>query len=324
MHTGGEPVRIVTAGWPDVQGQTILEKRANVRTHHDHYRRFLMFEPRGHYDMYGVLPVAPSHPDADLAVLFMHNEGWSTMCGHAVIALGRWAVDEGLVTMAEPTTVVKIECPCGLVVATVEVDDGKAGAVSFESVPSFLLAGDCKVELPSYGTVTFDVAYGGAFYAIADCRHLGLEFGRSAARSFIDAATELSAAVRKAIPLSHPASPDLAFLYGSILTDGGDGISQPTRNVCVFAEAEVDRSPTGSGVTARLAAMHAKGEIGLGEERIFESIVGSRFTGSVVRAITEGPHDAVVANVGGRAFYSGRAEFTLENEDELGKGFLVR
>ena len=324
MHTGGEPVRIVTAGWPEVPGHTTLDKRANVRAHHDHYRRFLMFEPRGHADMYGVLPVAPSHPEADLAVLFMHNEGWSTMCGHAVIALGRWAVDEGLVTAVEPTTVVKIECPCGLVVATVEVDGGKAGAVSFESVPSFLLAGDRTVELAAHGTVSFDVAYGGAFYAIADCRQFSLEFGRSPARSFVDAATALSAAVREAVPLSHPASPDLAFLYGSILTDGGDGRSRPTRNVCVFAEAEVDRSPTGSGVTVRLAAMHAKGEIGLDDERIFESIVGSRFSGSVMRETREGPHAAIVANVGGRAFYSGSAEFRLEEGDELGQGFLVR
>ena len=197
MHTGGEPVRIVTAGWPDVPGDTILEKRAYVRAHHDHYRKFLMFEPRGHADMYGVLPVAPSHPQADLAVLFMHNEGWSTMCGHAVIALGRWAVDEGLVAAVEPVTIVKIECPCGLVVATVEVDGAKAGAVSFESVPSFLLAGDRTVELPSHGTVAFDVAYGGAFYAIADCRQFGLEFGRSPARSFVDAATALSAAISR-------------------------------------------------------------------------------------------------------------------------------
>ena len=324
MHTGGEPVRIVTAGWPEVPGHTTLEKRAYVRAHQDHYRKFLMFEPRGHADMYGVLPVTPSHPEADLAVLFMHNEGWSTMCGHAVIALGRWAVDEGLVAAVEPLTIVKIECPCGLVVATVEVDGGKAGAVSFESVPSFLLAGDRTVELPAHGTVAFDVAYGGAFYAIADCRQFGLEFGRSPARSFVDAATALSAAVREAVPLSHPASPDLAFLYGSILTDGGDGRSRPTRNVCVFAEAEVDRSPTGSGVTARLAAMHAKGEIGLDDERIFESIVGSRFSGSVMRETREGPHAAIVANVGGRAFYSGRADFRLEGGDDLGRGFLLR
>lgn len=325
MHTGGEPVRIVTGGYPPVPAGTILEKRAYVRDHLDHLRRILMFEPRGHYDMYGVLPVEPDLPGADLAVLFMHNEGYSTMCGHAVVALGRYAVDQGIVEKKEPLTTVNIEAPCGLVVASVEVVDGKAGAVSFESVPAFLFARDREVALPGAGAIRFDIAYGGAFYALADCQQFGLEFGRDRARDFVDAATALTDRVKAEFPLSHPAHADLGFLYGTILTDGKDVFSsEPTRNVCVFAEAEVDRSPTGSGVTARLAAMHAKGQIGVGETRVFESIVGSRFTGSVVRTTTEGGHSAVVARVGGRAFYSGKAEFAVEPDDELGRGFLLR
>ncbi len=178
MHTGGEPVRIVTGGYPPIPRGTILQKRAWVRENLDHLRRLLMFEPRGHYDMYGALLVEPDLPGADLAVLFMHNEGYSTMCGHAVIALGRYAVDHGIVPAVEPLTTVAIEAPCGLVVASVEVKDGKAGAVSFESVPAFLFARDQAVDLPGYGRIDFDVAYGGAFYALADCRRFGLEFGR--------------------------------------------------------------------------------------------------------------------------------------------------
>lgn len=324
MHTGGEPVRIVTAGYPPIPAGTILEKRAWVRANLDHLRRMLMFEPRGHYDMYGVLPVEPDLPGADLAVLFMHNEGYSTMCGHAVIALGRYAVDRGIVAAVEPVTTVGIECPCGLVVASVEVKDGKAGAVSFESVPAFLFAADRSVRLERWGEVTFDIAYGGAFYALADCRQFGLEFGKSRARDFVDAATALTERVKAEIPLAHPDHADLGFLYGSILTDGGDGIDEPTRNVCVFAEAEVDRSPTGSGVTARLAAMHARGSIDIGQTRRFESIVGSVFTGAVARTTEAGPHRAIVARVGGRAHYSGKAEYWLEDGDALGRGFLVR
>jgi proline racemase len=324
MHTGGEPVRIVTSGYPPVPKGTILQKRAWVRDNLDHLRRLLMFEPRGHYDMYGVLLVEPDLPGADIAVLFMHNEGYSTMCGHAVIALGRYAVEQGYVTAVEPVTTVNIECPCGLVVASVEVKGGKAGAVSFESVPAFLFAGDQSVTLDRYGPIGFDVAYGGAFYALADCRQFGLEFGRSRARDFVDAATALTEAVRTAVPLSHPDHDDLAFLYGSILTDGGDGSDRPTRNVCVFAEAEVDRSPTGSGVTARLAAMFAKGELELGQTRVFESMVGSRFIGSAARTTSAGQHPAVVARVGGHAFYSGKAEYWLEEGDELGRGFLLK
>lgn len=324
MHTGGEPVRIVTGGYPPIPKGTILEKRAWVRENVDHLRRLLMFEPRGHYDMYGALLVEPDLPDADLAVLFMHNEGYSTMCGHAVIALGRYAVDEGMVQVREPVTIVNIEAPCGLVTASVEVKDGKAGAVSFESVPAFLFAQDQATDLPGFGTVGFDIAYGGAFYALADCRQFGLEFGRNRVRDFVDAATALTERLKADFPLAHPDHPDLAFLYGTILTDGGLGQDAPTRNVCVFADAEVDRSPTGSGVTARLASMYAKGEIALGESRSFESIVGSRFTGAVARAVRAGTHDAIIARVGGRAFYSGRAEFWLEEDDELGRGFLLR
>lgn len=324
MHTGGEPVRIVTAGYPPIPKGTILEKRAWVRDHLDHLRKLLMFEPRGHYDMYGALLVEPDLPQADLAVLFMHNEGYSTMCGHAVIALGRYAVDHGLVEPCEPLTTVAIEAPCGLVVASVEVAGGKAGAVSFESVPAFLFARDRAVDLPGHGSITFDVAYGGAFYALADCRQFGLAFGRDRVLDFVDAATALTRKLKAEFPLSHPDHADLAFLYGTILTDGGDGRERPTRNVCVFAEAEVDRSPTGSGVTARLAAMHARGEVGIGETRTFESIVGSRFTGAVARTTVADPHDAIVARVGGRAFYSGTAEFTLEEDDDLGRGFLLK
>ncbi|TPM53564.1 proline racemase [Mesorhizobium sp. B2-2-3] len=325
MHTGGEPLRIVTGGYPDIPKGTILEKRAHVRDHLDHLRKILMFEPRGHYDMYGALLVEPDLPGADLAVLFMHNEGYSTMCGHAIVALGRYAVDEGLVAKREPVTMVNIEAPCGMVIASVEVRDGKAGAVSFESVPAFLFARDRRIELPGYGAIGFDIAYGGAFYALADCHQFGLEFGRDRVRDFVDAATALTERLKQEFPLSHPDHVDLAFLYGTILTDGRDTFSgEPTKNVCVFAEAQVDRSPTGSGVTARLAAMHAKGEIATGQTRTFESIAGSRFSGAVARMAKAGPHEAIIARVGGRAYYCGRAEFIVEPDDELGRGFLLR
>lgn len=325
MHTGGEPLRIVTGGYPPLPKGTILEKRAHVRDNLDHLRRLLMFEPRGHADMYGALLVEPDLPGADLAVLFMHNEGYSTMCGHAIVALGRYAVDAGLVEPRTPVTRVNIECPCGLVAADVELRDGKAGAVSFESVPAFLFARDATVAVPGHGDVVFDIAYGGAFYALADCRRFGLEFGRDPVRAFVDAADALTAQVKAAIPVAHPDHDDLAYLYGSILTDGADGAGgRPTRNICVFADRQVDRSPTGSGVTARIAAMHARGEIGEGETRLFESMVGSRFEGSVARKAKAGALDAVTVRVSGRAHYSGRAEFRLEEDDALGRGFLVR
>ncbi|KGF68360.1 proline racemase [Hoeflea sp. BAL378] len=325
MHTGGEPLRIVTGGYPDLPRGTILEKRAHVRDNLDHLRKILMFEPRGHADMYGALLVEPDLPGADLAVLFMHNEGYSTMCGHAIIALGRYAVDQGLVPAGEDVTVVNIECPCGLVRAEVAMRDGRPAEVSFESVPSFLFARDRVLTLVKWGKVTFDIAYGGAFYALADARQFGLKFGRDPVAAFVEAADSLTRAVQAAIPLGHPDAPDLAFLYGTILTDGRDAWSeQPTRNVCVFADRQVDRSPTGSGVTARLAAMQARGQIAAGQERIFLSITGSRFSGRVASLTRAGSHSAITATVSGRAFYSGKAEFVIEDEDPLAEGFLVR
>jgi proline racemase len=323
MHTGGEPLRIVTSGYPPLPKGTILEKRAHVRDNLDHLRKVLMFEPRGHHDMYGALLVEPDLPGADLAVLFMHNEGYSTMCGHAVIALGRYAVDKGLVAAKELVTRVNIECPCGIVIADVEVKNGKAGNVSFESVPAFLFAKDMDLDLGDFGPVIFDIAYGGAFYCLIDAAQFGLELGVSSIRDFTDAADALTQAA-KSIALEHPESADLAFLYGTIITDGGDGKDAPSKNICIFADRELDRSPTGSGVTARLAAMHAKGSIGICEQRIFESVTGARFTGEVARAASLGPHQAIVARVGGRAHYTGEATFVIEADDPLGGGFLIR
>lgn len=325
MHTGGEPLRIITGGYPDIPKGTILQKRKYVRDHLDHLRRILMFEPRGHFDMYGALLVEPDLPDADLAVLFLHNEGYSTMCGHAIIALGRYAVDQGLVEKREPETIVRIEAPCGLVTAHVAVEAGKAGNVAFDSVPCFLFAGEQKIDLEGKQRLTYDIAYGGAFYALADCRQFGLDFGRDRLRDFVDAADSLTAAVKARGGLAHPDHDDLAFLYGTILTDGNESDPETaTRNICVFADSQVDRSPTGSGVSARLAAQFARGQVEVGRARRFESFAGSTFGGSVVRKTQAGPHDAIIARVSGRAFYSGKSEFIVEPDDELGRGFLLR
>jgi proline racemase len=325
MHTGGEPVRIVRGGYPNVVGATILDKRRYAREHLDHLRRFLMFEPRGHADMYGALLVEPSLPDADLAVLFLHNAGYSTMCGHAVIALGRYAVDYGLVEKTEPVTHVAIECPCGMVRASVEVHDDMSGRVAFESVPAFILASRVPVVVPGVGTVMTDVSYGGAFYALADAAQLGLNARTSRVRDLVDAATALTEAVRAAVSLEHPEHNDLAFLYGSILTDGRERPEEgPSRNICVFADAEVDRSPTGSGVTARMAARVAKGTLELGQSCLFESLTGAVFEGEAVATTRCGDRPAVTVRVSGQAHYSGAGRYWLDVGDTIGRGFLLR
>jgi proline racemase len=320
MHTGGEPTRIIVDGWPKFEGKTLLEKRREAKERFDHLRRGLMLEPRGHDGMYGALLVEPDHPQADLAVLFMHNEGYSTMCGHATIALARWAVDSGRVPRCEPETVVRLQCPCGLVTARVAAD----GRVRFESVPAFAYALDRIAPTRTWGPVTVDIAYGGAFYAFLSADSIGLDLRSSPMPAIVDAGEEIARAAAEAIAIEHPDEPDLAFLYGTILTDGGDGKEKPSRNVCIFAGRQVDRSPTGSGVTARMGLQLARRKAWPGEEHMFESCTGTIFTGRIVReAPSVSDRKAVIVEVGGRAHQTGEARFWFDADDPLREGFTL-
>jgi len=324
MHTGGEPVRIITGGYPRLLGRTILDKRREARELHDQIRRLLMREPRGHPDMYGAVLVEPDHPDADLAVLFMHNEGYSTMCGHAVIALGRYAIDTGLVPATGTETKVAIQCPCGLVEASVQLAGGKPGAVSFRSVPAFALHLSRVVETRDWGPLEVDVGFGGAFYALLPAESIGMDVRKTAPSELARAGEAIAQAVAAQLPIVHPEEADLGFLYGTILTDGRDAwSSEPTANACVFAGRQVDRSPTGSGVTARLAVQYRRRLIGMGQKRSFESVTGSRFVGAVVEEARAGTQSAVVVEVAGHAHYSGTARFRLEADDPFPEGFLL-
>lgn len=319
MHTGGEPVRIVVDGYPPIPGDTILDKRRHAKQHLDHLRQMLMLEPRGHNDMYGVIPVEPDHPDADLAVLFCHNEGYSTMCGHATIALGRWAVDQGIVDRTDPETILQLQVPAGLLQVFVT-----EGQVRFQSVPSFVLAADRLVDVPRFGEIMLDVAYGGAFYAFVDASQFGLDVRTSSTAELVDAAWATTLAVKESVALHHPDADDLGFLYGTILTDGRDAWSdEPTANVCVFADRQVDRSPTGSGVSGRIAIQRSKGLIAAGQTRIFQSLTGAHFTGSSITETKVGEQTAYVVEVGGFAHYTGESTFTTEPGDDL-VGFSLR
>lgn len=321
MHTEGEPVRIVVAGHPVVEGATILDKRRDAETRFDHIRRTLMLEPRGHAGMYGVIPVSPS-AGADLAVLFTHNSGFSTMCGHAVIAVGRWAVEQRLVTVTRPVTRFVLECPCGPVQVEVTVDEGGTPrAVAFESVPAWVEATDLDVRLAGDRRVRLDVAFGGAFYAVLPACRLGLSLRATKLAGLVEAACEVTASVRAALPLDVPGAPDLGFLYGTILTDdAAPGVDPITANLCVFGEGQVDRSPTGSGVTARLALERARGRIGPGDEWRFRGPSGGEFGGAVLRDVAAHGRPAIVARVSGWAHHMGTAEIVAEDGDPLAGG----
>lgn len=322
-HTGGEPFRVVTGGAPPIPGATMIAKRAYAEAHLDDVRRLLMLEPRGHADMYGCFVTEPVSAGADLGVLFMHNGGFSTMCGHGIIALATVAVETGMVNATEPITQIGIDAPAGLIRASVTVTAGRVESVSFLNVPSFALALDQTITVPGIGPVGYDLSFGGAFYAYVDAPSLGLELTPARVAELIEAGQAIKLAVAKARPIPHPFEPAMSFLYGTILTGPAESPGGHSRHVCVFADGEVDRSPTGTGVAGRLAILAARGQLAEGERILIEGIVGSIFGGSVVERTRFGPHAAVVPRVDGRAFVTGRAEYWLDPEDSLGKGFLL-
>ncbi|MBP6016525.1 MAG: proline racemase family protein [Candidatus Promineofilum sp.] len=321
-HTAGEPLRIITGGLPPIPGDTILAKRRYAREHLDHLRTALMWEPRGHADMYGCIPTEATTPDGTLGVLFLHNEGWSTMCGHGVIGLVKVGIETGLLAADAE---VRLDTPAGRVTAYPHLDaTGRVTHVSFDNVPSFAYALDQLVDVPGLGRVRYDVAFGGAFYAYVSAAEVGIGLTAADFRQLIDLGTRIKQAVMAAGIPQHPFEPDLSLLYGVIFVGPAHDPANQSREVCVFADGEVDRSPTGTGVSGRAALHYAKGEIGLNEPFVVESILGTTFTGEVVEATTFGPYAAVVPRVTGTAYIVGRNEWLIDPGDPLSGGFLLR
>ncbi|XP_061468429.1 trans-3-hydroxy-L-proline dehydratase [Rhineura floridana] len=335
MHAGGEPLRVVVPGGlgplEPPPGLPLLARRRRLLASPelDAVRRLLMHEPRGHRDMYGAVLVPSDLPEAAFGVLFVHNEGGSAMCGHAVLCLARFALDYGLCRPPPSSgeAALTIHCPCGPVAAFALWDGTRSGSrVRFHSVPAFAAATDVTVDVPGYGKVVVDIGYGGTFYAFVSADRLGFDLSSSRIRDLVDAASAVTEAVKAQFKVHHPVIEDTAFIYGTILTDGKDAFSdEPTSNICVFADEQVDRSPTGSGVTARIALQYHKGLIQLNQMRTFRnSSTGSLFTGKAVQETKCGDHDAVIVEVSGESFYTGTSTFTLEEEDPLKYGFFLK
>ena len=325
LHTGGEPLRVILSGYPELSGNSVLEYRRSCLQHHDQLRKLLMFEPRGHADMYGCVLTPPNDPDGDFGVVFMHNEGYSTMCGHAIIALATLASKMGWVE-PERTEPLKIDAPCGRIEATAEVVDGQIQGVRFQGVPSFVLALDKEIEVKEFGLLHYDLAYGGAFYAYVDLsrNNLSIDLDTSSYRNLIDLGMRIKRAVIKQGEPVHPFESDLSFLYGTIFIGPSSSNGIDSRNVCVFADGEVDRCPTGSGVSGRMAIHRKRNEISPGDIMHIESITGSIFTGSVLADVNYGPFQAVIPEVGGSAFITGFHTFVLDPRDPLSTGFILR
>jgi proline racemase len=315
-HTAGEPFRIVTAGAPEIPGATVRDRReyAAATEAVDVVRRLLCHEPRGHSDMYGCFLVPPDDDGADLGVLFWHKDGYSTACGHGTIALGVWALETGLVAAPDEGEVdVTIDVPSGRVVARVRMEAGTIESVAFRNVPSFVVARDIEAA-----GVRVDVSYGGAIYASAPAEHFGLSVVPDDLPRLIAAGREAKRALERSEVARHPSDERLSGIYGTILYEELGPLHQ--RNVAIFADGEVDRSPCGSGTSARCALLAADGNLRNGQVLRHDSIVGTTFLARVVGETAEG----VLTEVEGTAFRTGEHRFVLDPRDPLGTGFSLR
>ncbi|MCP4551557.1 MAG: proline racemase family protein [Bacteroidetes bacterium] len=323
-HTAGEPLRIFTKGLPEIIGNSVLEKRAYFKKHFDQLRTSAMFEPRGHADMYGAILTEPNSPDVDFGVFFIHNEGYSTMCGHAIIALSKVLPETGMIKKEGDMFELKIDTPAGRIVSTVKKKDGKVTSVSFRNVPSFVLIKNQRIEVEGIGLVNFDVAYGGAFYTFVDADLVGVGLEANNYNQLIDWGRKIKHAVMDNFEIKHPFENELSFLYGTIFTGKAMDPKNHSRNVCVFAEGEVDRSPTGTGISARAAIHYLNKEINIGETIRIESILDTCFEVKVVETTIFGGYNSVIPEVSGNSYIIGQHKLYIDPEDPLRKGFIFR
>ena len=272
--------------------------------------------------MYGGWLGEPVEPDSDISVLFVHNEGFSTMCGHGIIALTKVVLELGILPASRDETTIRIDTPAGQVIATATITDGAVTQVRFLNVPSFAANLDALVEVSGIGSVTYDLAFGGGFYAYVEASTIGQDLDDTA--SLVANGRKIKQTVMESAQFFHPDNVDLGFLYGVIFTGPPARSQNHSRNVCVFADGEIDRSPTGTGVSGRLALLHARGEVAIGDEVTIESITGSEFVGRAVKETTVGNLTAIIPEVAGEAHLVGRSEYWFDPSDNIGTGFLLR
>jgi trans-L-3-hydroxyproline dehydratase len=323
MHTGGEPLRVLTGGLPEIKGKTILEKRRYFRDHYDHIRTGTMWEPRGHADMYGAILTQPVTPDGDFGVFFLHNEGYSTMCGHAIIALTKMVLEMDIIKREGEEVTLRIDGPPGRIISTAFRKQGVVEQIIFRNVPSFVSVRQGEVNINGQ-SIRFDLAYGGAFYAFVEADDLQLALDTGHANHLIRMGSMIKQAVTDNHEITHPFEGDLGFLYGTIFTGKAQDPGNHSRNVCIFAAGELDRSATGSGVSARAAIHFDRGELGPGQWITIESILGTTMQVRVAEVTSYGPYPAVVPEVSGTAHFTGRSEFWFDPDDPLRKGFIIR
>jgi proline racemase len=322
-HTMGEPTRIVVGGVPRIPGKTMADKKKYLEDNLDYVRTSLMHEPRGHNDMFGSIITNATTDEADFGIIFMDGGGYLNMCGHGSIGAATIAVESGMVKVTEPYTDIVMEAPAGLVRARVKVENGKAKEATITNVPSFLYKKDLVIEVPAIGQVTLDIAFGGSFFAIVDAKQLGVKVETSQSDELLKIGLEVRDIINQSVKVQHPEkshinSVDLVEIY-----DKADHPEAHYKNVVVFGQGQLDRSPCGTGTSAKLATLYAKGHIKDNEDFVYESITGTMFRGKVVGHTKVAEFDAIIPEITGSAYITGFNHYVIDPEDPLKYGFCL-
>ena len=321
-HTEGMPARVIVGGVGDIPGATMMDKRLHFMEHMDDVRRLLMFEPRGHSAMSGAILQPPTRDDADWGVVYIEVSGCLPMCGHGTIGVATVLVETGRVEVTEPVTTIRLDTPAGLVVAEVAVEDGVARSVTIRNVPSFSYGLDLSIDVPGIGAVSYDMAFGGNFYAIVDSAALGVEFARDNGDEILRRGMQLMAAINEADSPVHPSDPAIrGCKHVQVVAPGSD--ARHSRHAMVISPGWFDRSPCGTGTSARMAQLHARGLMGLDDELVNESFIGTHFIGRIVEETEVAGRPAIVPTITGRAWITGTAQYVLSDDDPFPAGFLV-
>ena len=323
-HTAGEATRIIVGGIPNIKGKNMPEKKQWLEDNLDYLRTAVMLEPRGHNDMFGSILTQPTVEEADYGIIFMDGGGYLNMCGHGTIGAMTAAVETGIVKVTEPITKVVQEAPAGIIRGEVLVENGKAKKVSFQNVPAFLYKRDQEVELPGFGKIKFDISFGGSFFAIVKADQIGLDIVPENAGKLNSLGMQLRDIINAEIPVQHPEllhikTVDLVEWWSETDTPGAT-----YKNCVVFGQGQVDRSPCGTGTSAKLATLHAKGEFKMGDKFFYESILGTIFEGEIVGTAKVGEYDAVIPQISGSAYITGFNHFVIDDEDPLKHGFILK
>lgn len=324
-HTAGMPIRIITSGFPPIYGKTMLDKKSYIEENYDYLRKMIMLEPRGHSGMYGCIITPPVTEDGDFGVLFTDNEGYSNMCGHGTIGVTKVMVETGMIATREGENMIKIDSPAGRIVSLVQIQDKKVKQVEFTNVPSFVFAEDVIINISGVGSIPVDISFGGGFYAFIDEEKLGIKIDSVNIKGLIEKGMEIKSKVNEQFDVFHPLEKGLRGVYGTIITAPLEICDNKiiSKNVCIFAHGQVDRSPCGTGTCARIALLHKKGYMEKDMTLFNKSIIDTVFEGSIVDYAVIGDYKGVIPRIQGMAHIMGFNQIVLDSRDPLPEGFYL-